>query len=90
MSPLFLCNIHKNTCILYFYVLQYKRSKEKGVIHMKDNNVYLKMSNEATNRINAMEDKVAKEWYGCTWDELDYDDKELCTYEAYDRLNGGN
>ena len=42
---------------------------------MKDNNVYLKMAKEATNRINAMEDKVAKEWYGCTWDELDYDDK---------------
>ena len=57
---------------------------------MKDNNVYLEMAKEATNRINAMEDKVAKEWYGCTWDELDYDDKELCTYEAYDRLNGGN
>ena len=57
---------------------------------MKDNNVYSKMAQEATNRINAMEDKVAKEWYGCTWDELDYDDKELCTQEAYDRLNGGN
>ena len=60
---------------------------------MKNNDVYVKMAQEATNRINrinAMEDKVAKEWYGCTWDELDYDDKELCTYEAYDRLNGGN
>mgnify|MGYP003460099372 FL=1 len=51
---------------------------------------YWKQALQATNRINAMEDKVAKEWYGCTWDELDYDDKELCTYEAYDRLNGGN
>ena len=57
---------------------------------MKDNNVYLKMAQEATNRLNAMGDKVAKEWYGCTFDELDYDDKELCTYEAYDRLNEGN
>ena len=57
---------------------------------MKDNNVYSKMAQEATNRINAMEDKVAKEWYGCTWDKLDYDDRELCTYEAYDRLKGGN
>ena len=57
---------------------------------MKNNDVYVKMAQEATNRINSMEGKVAKEWYGWTWDELDYDDKELCTYEAYDRLNGGN
>ena len=57
---------------------------------MKNNDSYLKMAQEATNRINAMEDKVAKELYGCTWDELDYDDREICTYEAYDRLNGGN
>ena len=33
---------------------------------MKNNDVYVKMAQEATNRINAMEDKVAKEWYGCT------------------------
>ena len=57
---------------------------------MKNTKGYVKIAREATKRINAMEDKVAKEWYGCTWDELDYDDKELCTYEAYDRLNGGN
>ena len=29
---------------------------------MKDKNVYSKIAQEATNRINAMEDKVAKEW----------------------------
>ena len=57
---------------------------------MENNDYYVKVAQEETNRINAMEDKVAKEWYGCTLDELDYDDKELCTYEAYDRLNGGN
>lgn len=34
-----------------------------------------------------MEYKIAKEWYGCKWDELDYYDKEGVTYEAYDRLN---
>ena len=56
---------------------------------MKDNNVYLKMTKEATNRINVMEDKVAKELYGCTWDELDEDERTEVTYEAYDRLNGG-
>ena len=54
---------------------------------MKDNNVYSKMAKEETNRINDIENKVAKELYGCTWDELDYDDREICTYEAYDRLN---
>lgn len=47
----------------------------------------LKQAMNVTNRINAMEDKIAKEWYGCSWDELEYDDKELVTYEAYDRLN---
>ena len=57
---------------------------------MKNIEGYVKIARESTNRINAMEDKVAKELYGCTWDELDYDDKELCTYEAYDRWNGGN
>ena len=57
---------------------------------MKDNNVYSKMAQEATNRINAMEDKVAKELYGCTWYELDEDGRTEVTYEAYDRLNGGN
>ena len=57
---------------------------------MKNYDEYMRIAQEETNRINAMEDKVAKEWYGCTWDELDYDDKELCTYEAYDRLNGGD
>ena len=57
---------------------------------MNNYDEYMRIAQEETNRINAMEDKVAKEWYGCTWDELDYDDKELCTYEAYDRLNGGN
>ena len=57
---------------------------------MKNYDEYMRIAQEETNRINAMEDKVAKEWYGCTWDELDYDDKELCANEAYDRLNGGN
>ena len=57
---------------------------------MKNYDEYMRIAQEETNRINAMEDKVAKEWYGCTWDELDYDDKELCTYEAYDRLKGGD
>ena len=57
---------------------------------MKNYDEYMRIAQEETNRINAMEDKVEKEWYGCKWDELDYDDRELCTYEAYDRLNGGN
>lgn len=47
----------------------------------------MEQSMKATNRINAMEDKIAREWYGCKWDELDYDDRESVTYEAYDRLN---
>ena len=57
---------------------------------MNNNDVYVKMAQEATNRINAMEDKVVKEWYVCTRDELDEDERTEVTYEAYDRLNGGN
>ena len=57
---------------------------------MNNNDCYAKMAQKATNRINSMEDKVAKEWYGCTWDELDEDERTEVTYEAYDRLNGGN
>ena len=41
----------------------------------------------ASNRINAMENKIAMEWYGCKWDDLDYDDRDLVTCEAYDRLS---
>ena len=51
------------------------------------NNELFRQSMESTKRINAMEDKIAKEWYGCSWDELEYDDKELVTNEAYNRLN---
>ena len=51
------------------------------------NNELFRQSMESTKRINAMEDKIAKEWYGCSWNELEYDVKELVTNEAYDRLN---
>ena len=51
------------------------------------NNELIRQSIKSTKRINAIEDKIAKEWYGCKWDELDYDDKEIVTNEAYDRLN---
>ena len=50
------------------------------------NNMLLRAAIESANSISAMEDKIAMEWYGCTYDELDYDDKELVTYEAYDRV----
>ena len=54
------------------------------------NNELIRQSIKSTKRINAMEDKIAKEWYGCSWDELEYDDKELVTNEVYDRLNNKN
>ena len=41
-----------------------------------------------TKKQNKLEDKIATEWFGCTWDELDYDDKELVTWEALDRMKG--
>lgn len=39
-----------------------------------------------TSKINSMEDAIAIEWFGCKHDMLDYDSKELVTWEAYDRL----
>lgn len=43
---------------------------------------------KSTSKQNALEDKIAMEWYGCSFDELDYDDKELVTWEAVDRKGG--
>ena len=39
-----------------------------------------------TKRQNSLEDEIAKEWYGCLFEELDYDEKELVQYEAIDRM----
>ena len=50
-------------------------------------NDMLKQAIRTTKKINAIEDSIAKEWFGCLYEELDYDEKELVTYEAYDRLN---
>ena len=46
----------------------------------------VQVSMEGTKRQNALEDEIAKEWYGCTFDELDYDDKEMVACEAADRM----
>ena len=46
----------------------------------------LQMSIKSAKAQNQLEDKIAKEWYGCTFDELSEDDKELVVYEAADRL----
>lgn len=35
---------------------------------------------------NSLEDKIAYELYGCSYDELGYDEKEEVTYEALDRM----
>lgn len=53
---------------------------------MKINTSLMQMAIENTKKQNSLEDKIALEWFGCTWEELDYDDKELVTYEAIDRL----
>lgn len=51
------------------------------------NKELFKEAAKATNRHNALEDKIAYEWYGCPYDELEYDDKELVGWEAMDRLD---
>ena len=50
-------------------------------------NGMLKQAIRTTKKVNGMEDSIAEEWFGCLDEELDYDEKELVTYEAYDRLN---
>ena len=65
--------------LFYSSLLSSKRSES--------NCMYSGITIKSTKRINAMEDKIAREWYGCSWNELEYDDKELVTNEAYDRLN---
>lgn len=46
----------------------------------------VEISIEKTKKQNSLEDEIAMELFGCTWDELEYDDKELVTYEAMSRL----
>lgn len=47
-----------------------------------------KIAMENTQKQNNLEDEISMERYGCTWDELDYDDKELVSFEAIDRIEG--
>lgn len=42
---------------------------------------------ETTEKRNSLEDKIALEWFGCTYDELDYDDKDLVECEALERMS---
>lgn len=53
---------------------------------MSVNKELFKEAVKVVNRRNVLEDKIAYEWYGCLYDELDYDDKELVEWEARDRL----
>lgn len=46
----------------------------------------LNQSLRSTRSINEMEQLIAKEEFGCSYEELSYDDKEYVTYEAYDRM----
>ena len=39
--------------------------------------------------MNDTENEIAIEWYGVPFDELDYDEKELVTFEMQDRLGIG-
>lgn len=53
---------------------------------MKLNRELVEQSLIATRAINEMEELIAKEMFGCSYDELDYDDKDWVTCEAYDRM----
>ncbi len=67
--------------------LSYRHDGEKE----EDMNIDKELMNQAlksTSKQNVLEDKIAMELYGCSFDELDYDDKELVTWEAVDRKEG--
>lgn len=54
---------------------------------MTINKQLLNQALRSTENQNALENEIAMEWYGCSFDELDYDDREEVTWEALDRLN---
>ena len=39
-----------------------------------------------THSLNLLEDSIAQEWYGCSYDELGEDERCEVTYEALDRF----
>ena len=41
---------------------------------------------EQTKKQNDLEEQIAQEWFGKSFEELDYDDKEMVSYEAIDRM----
>lgn len=49
-------------------------------------NQFLEIAKERTKAINKMEEKIARELFDCSFDELDYDDQEYVIYEVSDRL----
>jgi hypothetical protein len=60
------------------------KGQVKDMLKLNKGMMEIAMAN--TKKQNNLEDKIAMEWYGCTWDELDYDDKESVTNEALDRM----
>lgn len=54
---------------------------------MEINKEAFKIAMQQTKRQNNLEEQIAIEWYGCSYDELDYDDRELVTFEAADRMH---
>lgn len=54
----------------------------------KEYSGYAKIAMEQTRKQISLEEKIAKEWYGKSYDELDEDEKLEVGYEAIDRMNG--
>lgn len=46
----------------------------------------LRIAQANTEKINKLEDEIAQEWFGCSYDELDEDDRAEVSYEAHDRM----
>ncbi|MDE6231930.1 MAG: hypothetical protein K2M60_01080 [Lachnospiraceae bacterium] len=53
---------------------------------MKITKTMLKEALRAAEEQNNLEEQIAHELYGCSFNELDYDDQEEVMYEASDRM----
>lgn len=44
------------------------------------------IAKKRSNKLNEMEDKLAMEWYGCKFEELDEDERGEISFEVHDML----
>lgn len=48
--------------------------------------VYVKIASDYCKKMARLEDELAKEIFGCKYEELDEDERAEITFEAHDRM----